>query len=251
MRRAILAAVMLLAAAIPLEANAASANEACTKREYEGSVFTVCVFDSRYEDLRLVWNGSDGKALRSFERLAHNLGPLAGNVRFSMNAGMFGTDGAPVGLFVEDGAVRHGLNTRNANGNFYMKPNGVFSLDAKGTVRVETTEQFASEQPRVLWATQSGPMLLVNGETNPQISSDGPSKNIRNGVGAIDAYRAAFVISEGPVSFGRLARFFGVELGCRNALYFDGSVSSIWIPAQARRDDAVPLGPMVVVMAKD
>ena len=59
---------------------------------------------------------------------------------------------------------------------------------------------------------------------------------------------AIFAISEAPVSFGRIARFFRDDHGCRNALYFDGVVSSLWAPSLARKDSAHPLGPMIVVM---
>jgi uncharacterized protein YigE (DUF2233 family) len=45
-----------------------------------------------------------------------------------------------------------------------------------------------------------------------------------------------------------LARFFRDGQGCRNALYFDGVVSSLWAPSLARKDNAHPLGPMIVVM---
>jgi prepilin-type processing-associated H-X9-DG protein len=55
------------------------------------------------------------------------------------------------------------------------------------------------------------------------------------------------VISNDEVSFGKLARFFRDGLKARNALYFDGSVSSLWDPANGRRDAYAPLGPMVVV----
>jgi uncharacterized protein YigE (DUF2233 family) len=93
-------------------------------------------------------------------------------------------------------------------------------------------------------------MLVVGGQLNPNISVDGPSRNIRNGVGASGARTAAFVISNDPVSFGRFARFFRDVLHCKNALYFDGAISSIWIPSMNRRDMSAQLGPIVVVLSR-
>ena len=57
-----------------------------------------------------------------------------------------------------------------------------------------------------------------------------------------------FVISNEVVSFGKLARFFRDGLHARNALYFDGSVSSLWDPAAGRQDAGVPLGPIIIAL---
>ena len=167
-----------------------------------------------------------------------------------MNAGMYDTAGAPIGLYIENGVTRRRLNTRSGIGNFYMKPNGVFFVGLDGTVGIEIAENFAARHASPAWATQSGPLLVNGGALHPQIAPDGPSTLIRNAVGVRDAHTAIFVISNTPVSFGRLARFFRDELGCRDALYLDGAVSSLWVPSQGRRDNKALLGPMVVVLNK-
>ncbi|MDE2182466.1 MAG: phosphodiester glycosidase family protein [Alphaproteobacteria bacterium] len=255
MRRSILLALVVLVLCAPpalaAPPPAETSGNVCSVRKFEGNRFTVCDFDSHTAELQIAVTGRDGAALRSFARLAASLGPRARKVLFAMNAGMFGTNGAPIGLYIENGRLRHRLNTRDGSGNFYLTPNGVFSLDAHGRVRIDTTEQFAAKKPAVLWASQSGPMLLTDGGRNPHISPDGPSKNIRNGVGVLDSRRAAFVISEEPVSFGQFERFFADVLQCRDALYFDGVVSSAWIPAEDRRDDRAPLGPTIVVLKRN
>ena len=69
-------------------------------------------------------------------------------------------------------------------------------------------------------------------------------------VGVDSAGRAHFVLSEAPVSFGRFARYFRDEARTPNALYLDGSVSALWDPANRRRDESVPLGPLIVVTNK-
>lgn len=164
-----------------------------------------------------------------------------------MNAGMFDEQGEPIGLLVQDGAQRRPLNQRKGPGNFHLLPNGVFAQDMAGGVHVSTGERFRSEVPNPRWATQSGPMLVIDGELHPHFRHDGPSRLIRNGVGVSDPETAWFVISEEGVSFGRFARFFRDELGCADALFLDGSVSSLWDPAAERRDSHAELGPMVVV----
>lgn len=236
---------LLLLFAILAGSSASADPPACTPRSFEASAFTVCPFDAKRKTLRLAWTDARGHALRGFAGLEAQLKPQ--RVAFAMNAGMFDSAGNPIGLYVENGAVRHPLNNANGAGNFYMKPNGVFSQDADGTLHVETAGDFAARHASPRWATQSGPMLLVKGALHPQIAPDGPSRNIRNGVCVRNARTAIFVISGDTVSFGRLARFFRDVLHCRNALYFDGVVSSLWAPSLNRRDNAAPLGPMVLV----
>jgi prepilin-type processing-associated H-X9-DG protein len=220
----------------------------CERQTFEGSSFTVCAFDSRHDELRLAWTDRKGTALRGFAALDSALGPARSRVRFAMNAGMYEADGKPLGLYVENGAMRRPLNIRSGGGNFYLKPNGVFLLRRDGTLRIESSDAVTDEPAAPLFATQSGPMLVIAGDFNPNIAADGPSLNIRNGVGVRDARTAFFAISEEPVSFGRLARLFRDQLGCPNALYFDGHVSSAWIPDESRMDQGAPLGPMVVVL---
>ncbi len=220
----------------------------CAHREFEGSRFIVCTFDAHRHQLRLASQGADGHHLRSFSALQTLLGSDAQRVRFAMNAGMFNAAGAPIGLYVAEGQERHVLRLTDGPGNFHMKPNGVFWIDDGGRVHIDTSDDYAAAAPQPYWATQSGPMLVIDGELHPGFAEDGASRLMRNGVGVRDGRTAYFVISGGLVSFGRFARFFRDELGCTDALFLDGSVSSLWAPSLGRNDADHPLGPMVVVL---
>jgi uncharacterized protein YigE (DUF2233 family) len=90
-------------------------------------------------------------------------------------------------------------------------------------------------------------MLVIDGRIHPAFSHDGSSRYIRNGVGVGPDGRPRFVISQGPVSLGKFARFFRDRLKCRDALFLDGAVSALWDPAAGRRDITKPLGPIVLV----
>jgi uncharacterized protein YigE (DUF2233 family) len=212
---------------------------------FEASAFTICPFETDRQELRLVFDDGRGRALRTFAALAHVLGADRRRLRFAMNAGMFDARGAPIGLFIADGRERRPLAVGVGGGNFYLHPNGVFSMDRDGALHVETTGSYAARAPAPALASQSGPMLVIDGAVNPLFRADGASRYRRNGVGVIDSRRAVFVISDEPVSFGRLARFFRDRLGCVNALYFDGAVSSLWAPREGRRDAGADLGPMI------
>jgi uncharacterized protein YigE (DUF2233 family) len=253
MNRTKVAAPLLIAAAViiafaVMARTQGARDRPCAVRSFEGSRFYVCAYDPARHELRLASRNGEGQYLRDFDALAETLGRDSERVSFAMNAGMFNDAGAPIGLYVADGVERHPLRLTDGPGNFHMKPNGVFWQSADGAVHVTPSEDFATAEPDARWATQSGPMLLIAGVLHPQFQHDGPSRYIRNGVGVRDTRTAYFVISSGGVSFGRFARFFRDELGCTDALFFDGAVSSLWAPSLDRRDDAHAIGPIVVVL---
>jgi prepilin-type processing-associated H-X9-DG protein len=64
-------------------------------------------------------------------------------------------------------------------------------------------------------------------------------------VGVIDEHTVAFAISETGVTFHEFASLFRDRIKSPNALFFDGSVSSLYSPELERADSFVPLGPMV------
>lgn len=248
--------VLIVATAVALVAagvfvfRAQAPESPCVEQTFEASRFTVCAFRSAEHELKLVWDDGQGRALRGFEAVAASGTVDPGRVRFAMNAGMFDVAGAPIGLFVANTQARHPINQQTGTGNFYLQPNGVFFVDERNHSYLLPTADFASSGLSPVWATQSGPMLVIDGALNKNFDSDGSSKNIRNGVGLRSLALSYFVISEDPVSFGKFARFFRDLLKCENALYLDGAVSSLWVPAASRRDDNYALGPMVVVSDK-
>ena len=205
--------------------------------------------NSRRHDLELIVDDG-GAPLRGFAALETALGARRARLLFAMNAGMYDEDGRPIGLHVEAGRRRHRVNLRSGPGNFHLKPNGVFAVAADGRVAIVRSERLGDLPFAPHWATQSGPMLVVDGRLHPRFQANGPSLNIRNGVGVADSGTAWFAISDEPVSFGRFARLFRDALDCRNALFFDGTVSSLWDPAAGRRDQGHEIGPMVAVFRK-
>ena len=188
--------------------------------------------------------------MRDFAALEPALGRRRARLLFAMNAGMYDDQGRPIGLYVEAGRRRHTVNQRNGPGNFHLKPNGGFAAAADGRVAIVRSEDLARLPFPPRWATQSGPMLVIDGRLHPRFHANGPSLHIRNGVGVADARTAWFAISDEPVSFGRFARLFRDSLGCRNALFLDGTVSSLWDPGAGRRDQGYEFGPMVAVFRK-
>ena len=248
MRSALLAILCVFAGcrseAPSAQPTAATQESPCRAQLFEEARFTVCSAKGGTIEVRT--SGPDDRPYRSFAGLEAALGPRARQVAFAMNAGMFDEDGHAIGLLVEDGKQLHPINRREGGGNFHMMPNGVFLVRRDGTAQVVTSADY-SASPEIAFATQSGPMLVIGGKLHPAFEPDGRSRHIRNGVGIALDGTALFVISADPVSFGKFARLFRDVLKVRDALYFDGAVSSLWDPASGRMDSHSELGPMVGV----
>jgi uncharacterized protein YigE (DUF2233 family) len=232
----------LLAIAHSREAQAVD----CRKSTRQAASYILCLVDIDKESLSLHYTDSQGARLESFASLQASLAASGKTLTFAMNAGMFHPNFKPVGLLVIGGKTIAPINRREGTGNFFLRPNGVFMLDASGA-RVLSTEDFVDLSPK--FATQSGPMLIHGGEIPniPAFSPTSRSRHIRNGVCVNAKHMVAFVISEVPVSLYEFSRFFQVEIGCSDALYLDGSISSVFAPQKDRADDHAKLGPMFAV----
>jgi uncharacterized protein YigE (DUF2233 family) len=150
-----------------------------------------------------------------------------------------------VGLYIENGEKVAGLVTSSGPGNFGMLPNGVFCIAGDG-FRVIETLTYRRAAPKCRYATQSGPMLVIDGALHPRFRASASSRYIRNGVGvSADGRSAFFVISGSPVTFHQFARVFRDHLHVPNALYLDGNVSRLYAPDLGRADAGLALGPML------
>lgn len=147
-----------------------------------------------------------------------------------MNGGMYKEDRSPLGLYIDSGKTITGLNKASASGNFYLKPNGVFYITRQHTAVVCATEKFRPG-PHIRYATQSGPMLVIDGKIHPAFTQGSANINIRNGVGIMDNGQVLFIMSKKPINLYDLALQF-LKAGCKNALYLDGFISQTYLPAQ-------------------
>jgi uncharacterized protein YigE (DUF2233 family) len=215
----------------------------CARSVSDSLPFVVCRVDVSSEKLRLFHANSKGEAWRGFEALAAALDGRGETLVFATNAGMFHPDFRPVGLLVIDGKERSPINRSEGYGNFFVQPNGVFMVDGNGA-RVLATYEYRNYTPSL--ATQSGPMLVHRGLVPDSFAfrRNSESRVIRNGVCAPTPALAVFVISEARVNFFEFARFFKDHLGCSEALYLDGSISSLYAPRLERADDHAKLGPI-------
>jgi uncharacterized protein YigE (DUF2233 family) len=246
---AVLGAILSAISSAPVVAAAPEPTDPCRALAHEGKEFVVCEFDQRSHLFRLFWRGPDQKPLGYLGSLPE--GSKAGDLKlvFATNAGMYHADLTPVGLYIENGRELVKANTNSGPGNFHLKPNGVFFAGPDG-VGVLDTATFLKRRPKAEIATQSGPMLVIDGRLHPKITRNGPSEKIRSGVGVRDSHKVVFALSRQPVTFGAFARLFRDRLRTPNALFLDGSISAMLTPKARLGQSLRPFGPMIGVYAK-
>ena len=136
---------------------------------------------------------------------------------------------------IENGKQIRKLNTREtAYGNFYMQPNGVFYLTANNRAAVVKTNDFVLTD-NVKYATQSGPMLVIDGELHANFKKGSTNVKVRNGVGVLPDGKILFAMAKKRINFYDFAMFFKKK-GCTNALYLDGFVSRTYLPTEGLDD---------------
>jgi len=238
--RAVLAFVALLAAG-------PSAAVECRDTTHDGNRYTICEVDAAQEDLRLFLNGDDGRPLGQFGAVNRVLADEGKRLAFAMNAGMYHDDRSPVGHYIENGQEVMRVIPGAGPGNFGLLPNGVFCM-SQGRAEVIETQAYLARDPGCTHATQSGPMLVIDGALHPRFLPDSTSRYVRNGVGtSADGARAVFALSRGPVTFHAFGRLFRDHLKLPQALYFDGNISRLYAPGLGRNDPGFDLGPIVGV----
>lgn len=240
-------AAIWTAISLSLLAALPAAAAGCRDIVFEDRPFTVCEADPAGETLRLFLNDADGKPLGTFDNVEALLASDGQKLSFAMNAGMYHPDRRPVGLYVEDGVEIGRIVTRDGPGNFGLLPNGVLCLSDASASVVES-RAFDSDRPDCGYATQSGPMLVIDGELHPRFLPNSDSLNIRNGVGVTGDGRLVAVISNRPVNFHQFARLFRDVLGTPDALYMDGRISRLYAPELGRHDAGFPMGPILGVV---
>lgn len=214
---------------------------------FKNKLFDVFIVDTKTCKLELFLEDGAGAPLLSFARLKDFLSARQDELLFAMNAGMYQPGYQPQGLFVSSGKQVQALDLSSGNGNFYLKPNGVFFITKDNNAHVVRSEEYATSAKDVLLATQSGPMLLNKGSIHPEFREGSSNLNIRNGVGVISSDLIVFAISRQEVNFYDFAQLFRDRLGCEQALYLDGVISRMYLPALNRNDLGGQLGPMIAV----
>ncbi|MDO7853783.1 phosphodiester glycosidase family protein [Hymenobacter convexus] len=203
--------------------------------------------DPRRTPLKLYWKNEQNQRFRSLEGLKKWLDAHGQKLVFAMNGGMFAPSFAPQGLYIEAQKTVVPLDTTSGTGNFYLKPNGVFYLTTNSTAHICQTADFHNDG-RVTYATQSGPMLVLDGRIHPAFRAGSVNVQIRNGVGILPDGHVLLAMSREKISFYDFADYFK-KAGCQQALYLDGFVSRTYEPAAGRPQPDGDFGVIIGVTA--
>jgi uncharacterized protein YigE (DUF2233 family) len=198
------------------------------KPSNEDDRFVSYIVNPKKQNLEFFWKNEKGEHFKNAENLISWLKSKSKKLLFSTNGGMYKKDNSPQGLYIENKIVKSEIDTSNGNGNFYLKPNGVFYLTTDKKPIICKTEDFVNNG-KIKYATQSGPMLVIDGEIHAAFKKNSTNLNIRNGVGILPNNQIIFAISKKEINFYDFAEYFK-KLGCKNALYLDGFVSRTYLP---------------------
>ncbi|MGE0824189.1 MAG: phosphodiester glycosidase family protein [Candidatus Binatia bacterium] len=198
--------------------------------QHRGQNFLVYRVNPQTDQLALFWKDPEGQRFGSFRRLREHLSSNGQELKFAMNAGIFGVDYAPLGLHIEKSRHLHALDLgKGGRGNFYLKPNGVFYI-ANHKPAIVDARTYPKIKVKPQLATQSGPLLVINGTLHPAFREESSNRHFRNGVGVTREGKVVFAISRGLVTFHEFATLFRDVLDCPNALYLDGALSAMYAP---------------------
>ena len=200
------------------------------KKKNTDDRFISYTADPKKQDLKLYWKDDKQQNFKSIQNLKTWLEKNNKNLVFAMNAGMYKQDYSPLGLFIEDHKTKAALNKKNGEGNFYLKPNGVFYITTDNSPAICNSTKFI-DNGKIKYATQSGPMLVMDGKIHPAFKEGSTNLNIRNGVGILPDNKIVFVMSKKEINLYDFAIHFK-NMGCKNALYLDGFVSRTYLPEQ-------------------
>ena len=217
----------------------------------DDNTYDTYIIDLRKSSFTFHRTDDNGKRLETFSNLKKYFDEKSQKLIFATNGGIYEPSLKPLGLYVEKGEEITPLNLKKGSDNFYMEPNGVFYIK-EGKAFIEETDNFEEGSQDLDYATQSGPMLLINGMFHPRFVANSENKNIRSGVGIIDENRIVIAISNQPVNFYDFANLFKKRFQCKNALYLDGAISKMYLPELNRTylDGNIQFGSFICVESK-
>lgn len=219
----------------------------CKNEKQMDPDFIIYRTNSKEDKVELFWKNNKNKPLKSLKNLKDFVVSKNLNLKFAMNGGMYIQNNIPKGLYIENYKILNPIDTLSGEGNFYLKPNGIFSIRKSGNYEILPTELFKFNS-EIKFATQSGPILILNGKINSIFQKNSKNLNIRNGIGILKNGEAVFVMSKKEIAFYDFAELFK-NLGCENALYLDGLVSKSYYPSQNWIQENGNFGVMIGVIS--
>ncbi len=215
--------------------------------EIQNNDFVEFIVNPKKQQIKMFWKDEKQNNFVSISKLKSWLNINKKELVFACNGGMYHKGYAPVGLYIENKITKAKIDTTTQTGNFYLKPNGIFYITNDNQAAVCQTEKFVNKN--IKFATQSGPMLVIDGEIHPSFKQGSVHVNTRNGVGILPNNSVIFAMSKKDINLYDFAKYFK-DLGCKNALFFDAFISRTYLPEQNWTQTDGDFG-VIVAVTKD
>lgn len=218
--------------------------------KFNGMIYDLVIIDPLKIKLQIAIENNEGVKISYLE---NDFGKE--NILFITNAGMFTKEYKALGYLSYKEKQISAINLGESDyGNFYLKPNGIFYINNNigNILESERFNKIILEKNIIPYlATQSGPLLLNEGNIHPAFNKGSKNRYIRNGVGIINNRNLiVFAISNRPVNFYDFSVFFRDFLNSNNALYLDGNISIMYIPELNRKQYRGTLGPVIYALTE-
>jgi len=226
-----------------------SANTFYANSASDQSIILSNIVDPEKQNIKFFWKDAKNNRYASLQNLKTSIEENKQQLIFAVNGGMYDKNHNPKGLYIENSVVLSPIDkAKEGYGNFYLTPNGVFYIRKNGKAFIQTTQNI-NHYENIKYATQSGPMLVIDGNIHPKFSKSSKHKNIRNGVGILPDGNVLFAMSKKEISLYEFSSFFKNK-GCKNALYLDGFVSKTYLPSKDWKQTGGDFGVIIAVVKK-
>lgn len=184
------------------------------------------------KEVKLALKDANDSSIVSFRRLKTIVEEGGHRLLFAMNGGMYSESLSPIGLYVENGKKHRGVAKVSGSPNFGMffgdeASNGIFMIDKEGKASVIKSRNCPNID-NILYATQSGPLMVSGGVINSRFTPGSKNRLRRNGIG-VDKDGKVVMIMADNISFYDFACLFKDRFHCDDATYLDGVVSLMYI----------------------
>tara|TARA_B110000046_G_scaffold185004_1_gene225191 strand:- start:365 stop:1654 length:1290 start_codon:yes stop_codon:yes gene_type:complete len=202
-------------------------------------------------------NGPNAKKYIQLGRVKSILNKENKKVLMVTNGGMYTNTNNPEGLLISKNKEIEPIDLGNSKQllNFYMMPNGVFYIDSnKANIEESKTffKKYSTNIIKPLHATQSGPMLIIEGNHHRKFNYGSKSNKLRSGAGIMPNGNIVFIISNNSITnFFDFATIFKDLFMCQNALFLDGVISKMYLPDKNPNELGGNFGPIISVTNKN
>jgi len=228
-----------------------SCEKEVSEKNYDTARILSYEVNPKKSNLQFCWKNEQGQIYGNAKNLKAQLQTKGQELIFAMNGGMYKKDQSPQGLYVENGSIITPIDDKKVGyGNFYLQPNGIFYITKDNVAAICVTDALNVAKRNIKYATQSGPMLVIDGRLHAKLNQGSKNLNIRNGVGVLPNGNLLFAMSKEKINFYDFATFFK-QNGCKNALYLDGFVSKTYLPEKNYEQLDGNFGVMIVIVTSE